>query len=61
MTREDYEAHKEDYRYHNISSGSFVLIQDVYIKILEKRLSTKDENDFKVFKESLDQIEKDER
>lgn len=35
MSREDYEAHKEDYKDHNVSSGAFVLIQDVYIRILE--------------------------
>ena len=38
MTREDYEAHKEDYKDHNVSSGAFVLIQDVYISILEAQL-----------------------
>lgn len=38
MEKEDYEAHKEDYKDHNISSGCFVLIQDVYIKTLENKL-----------------------
>ena len=43
MTREDYEIHKKDYKDRNISSGAFVLIQDVYISILEAQLKAKDE------------------
>lgn len=43
MTSKDYEAHKEDYKDHNLSSCAFVLIQDVYIKILEVQLKAKDE------------------
>jgi len=51
MTTEDYEAHKEDYKNHNISSGAFVLIQDVYIRILEEQLNAKDEEIEKLKKE----------
>lgn len=43
MTREDYEAHKEDYKDNNVSSSAFVLIQDVYIRILEEQLKAKNE------------------
>ena len=44
MTREDYEAHKEDYKDNNVSSSAFVLIQDVYIRILEEHLKANDES-----------------
>ena len=43
MTREDYEIHKKDYKDRNISSGAFVLIQDVYISILEAQLKQRDD------------------
>ena len=43
MTREDYEAHKEDYKDNNESSSAFVLIQDVYIRILEAQMKAKDD------------------
>ena len=47
MTREDYEAHKEDYKDNNVSSSAFVLIQDVYIRILEAQMKAKDEEIYK--------------
>ena len=42
MTREDYEAHKEDYKDHNVSAGAFVLIQDIYIAKLEADIKTEE-------------------
>lgn len=47
MTREDYKAHKEDYKDNNVSSSAFVLIQDVYIRILEAQLKAKEEEIYK--------------
>ena len=38
MKKEEYEAHKKDYKNNGISLGAYILIQDMYIVALESKL-----------------------
>lgn len=38
MKKEEYEAHKKDYKNNGISLGAYILIQDIYIVALESKL-----------------------